>query len=203
MILFSDRQVWANSADQVQTAPRLIRVYTVSNTGCIFWVHYYSVKPSCSNFRVITAIFWDVRIFRIFTVMYVLICFLLRLVSLTGVALPAHPPYLFILFIYLFFFFLFVWTSTFLCLSFSNLKPFIRESYPLKPPKELKDVQFIMLPFPAHKKKNKKKMNIQTSSGFQIGCEFEWNILMTVCLFIFLFSFISLSIIKVQFRVSA
>ena len=37
-------------------------------SGCIFWVHYSSVKPSCSNFRVITANFLGVRIFRIFTV---------------------------------------------------------------------------------------------------------------------------------------
>ena len=47
----------------------LIRVYTVCNSGCIFWVHYSSVKPSCSNFRVITANFLGVRIFRIFTVL--------------------------------------------------------------------------------------------------------------------------------------
>ena len=35
----------------------LIRVYTVCNSGCIFWVHYSLVKPSCSNFRVIKANF--------------------------------------------------------------------------------------------------------------------------------------------------
>ena len=37
-------------------------------SGCIFWVHYSSVKQSCSNFRVITANFLGVRIVRKFTV---------------------------------------------------------------------------------------------------------------------------------------
>ena len=36
---FSDRQVWANSADPDKTAPSLIRVYTVCNSLCIFWMH--------------------------------------------------------------------------------------------------------------------------------------------------------------------
>ena len=63
---FSDRHVWANSADPDRSS--LIRVYTVCNFGHIFWVHYCLVKPSCSNFRVITANFLGVRIFRIFTV---------------------------------------------------------------------------------------------------------------------------------------
>ena len=31
-------------------------------------MHYTMVEPSCSNFRVITSIFWGVRNFRIFTV---------------------------------------------------------------------------------------------------------------------------------------
>ena len=51
---FSDRQVWANSADPDQTAPSLIRVYTVCNSLCIFWMHYPKETPSCSTFRVIT-----------------------------------------------------------------------------------------------------------------------------------------------------
>ena len=34
----------------------------------MFWVHYSLVKPSCYIFRVITANFVGVRIFRIFTV---------------------------------------------------------------------------------------------------------------------------------------
>ena len=57
---------WTDRSGQtVQTRIRLLfRVYTICNSGCIFWVHYSSVKPSCSNFRVITAIFWGVRIFR-------------------------------------------------------------------------------------------------------------------------------------------
>ena len=67
---FSDRQVWANSADPDQTAPSLIRVYTVCNSFCIFWMHYSTVKPSCSNFRVITTHFSGVRIFKFFTVYF-------------------------------------------------------------------------------------------------------------------------------------
>ena len=38
------------------------------NSVCIFWTHYSMIKPPFSNFRVITANFWGVRIFRIFTV---------------------------------------------------------------------------------------------------------------------------------------
>ena len=63
---FSDGQVWANSADPEQTAP--IWVCTICNSGCIFWMHYSKEKSSCSTFRVITAHFWGVRNFRIFTV---------------------------------------------------------------------------------------------------------------------------------------
>ena len=32
----------------------LIRVYTVCNPLCIFWMHYSKETPSCSTFRVIT-----------------------------------------------------------------------------------------------------------------------------------------------------
>ena len=46
----------------------LIRVYTVCHSVCIFWMHYSMIKPQCSNFRVITANFSGVRIFRIFRV---------------------------------------------------------------------------------------------------------------------------------------
>ena len=46
----------------------LIRVYTVCNSVCIFWMHYSTVKPSCSNFSVIKANVLGVRIFRSFTV---------------------------------------------------------------------------------------------------------------------------------------
>ena len=35
----------------------LIRVYTVCNSLCIFWMHYSKQKPSCSTFRAITANF--------------------------------------------------------------------------------------------------------------------------------------------------
>ena len=53
MILsFLDKQVWANSVDPDQTAPR---VYTVCHFVCIFWTNYSVVNRSCSNFRMITA----------------------------------------------------------------------------------------------------------------------------------------------------
>ena len=73
---FSDRQVWANSADPDQTAPRgavsrssLIWVCTVCHSVCIVWTHYSMVEPHSSNFRVITINFLGVRIFRRFTVL--------------------------------------------------------------------------------------------------------------------------------------
>ena len=53
---------------QTQIRLLLIRVYTVCNSGCIVWVHYSLVKPSYSNFRVVTANVLGVRIFRKFTV---------------------------------------------------------------------------------------------------------------------------------------
>ena len=56
-----------------QTVQRssLIRVYTVCNSLCIFWMHYSKEKPSCSTFRVITTNFLGVRIFRKFMVYYI------------------------------------------------------------------------------------------------------------------------------------
>ena len=46
------------SGQTVQTQIRLlIRVYTVCNSLCIFWMHYSKVKPPCSTYRVITANF--------------------------------------------------------------------------------------------------------------------------------------------------
>ena len=61
---FSDRQVWANSADPYQTAPwgavwsgSTLFAKTVCNSLCIFWMHYSKEKPSCSTYRVITANF--------------------------------------------------------------------------------------------------------------------------------------------------
>ena len=36
----------------------LIRVYTVCNSLCIFWMHFSMVKPPCSKFRVLQQIFW-------------------------------------------------------------------------------------------------------------------------------------------------
>ena len=67
---FSDRYVWANSADPDQTAPRssLIRVYTVCHSVCTVWTHYSMIEPHISNFRAITTIFLGVQIFRKFTV---------------------------------------------------------------------------------------------------------------------------------------
>ena len=80
---FSDRYVWANSADPDQEQSDqglhwansadpdrllLIRVYTVCHSLCIIWTRYTMVEPHSSNFRVITTNFLGVRIFRKFTV---------------------------------------------------------------------------------------------------------------------------------------
>ena len=62
---FLHRQVWANSVD-----PDLIRVYTVCHSVCIYWMHYSVVRLPCSSFRVVTANFLYVRIFRNFTMLY-------------------------------------------------------------------------------------------------------------------------------------
>ena len=64
---FSDRQAWARSADPDQTAPD-------QGLHCLqFCLHLFDAllygKNSRSNFRVITANFSGVRIFRIFTVL--------------------------------------------------------------------------------------------------------------------------------------
>ena len=53
-----------------QTVQTQIRVYTVCKFVCIFWMHYSTVNPSCSNFRVITANVLVVQIFLIFTVRF-------------------------------------------------------------------------------------------------------------------------------------
>ena len=44
-----------------------IRAYTGCNSVCIIWMHYFMKKPPCLNFRVFTASFSGVQIFRIFT----------------------------------------------------------------------------------------------------------------------------------------
>ena len=62
---FSDRLVWANSADPDQRSS-LIEVYTVCNSLGIFWMHYSKKKPSCSTFRVITPNFWMSKILRFY-----------------------------------------------------------------------------------------------------------------------------------------
>ena len=70
---FSDRQVWANSTDPDQTAPRgavwsgsTLFAIPAASFGCITLR-----KPSCSNFRVITANFLGVWIFKSLTVLSV------------------------------------------------------------------------------------------------------------------------------------
>ena len=63
---FADRQVWENSVDPDRS--NLIRVYTVCHYVRIFWVHDSMVKVHCYNFRIITAIYSGVQIFRSFTV---------------------------------------------------------------------------------------------------------------------------------------
>ena len=62
---------WTGGSRQtVQTQIRLllIRVYTVCNSVCIFWMHCSMVKPSCSSFKVITANCFGVWMFRMFMV---------------------------------------------------------------------------------------------------------------------------------------
>ena len=56
------------SGQTVQTQIRLLRVYTVYNYLCIFWMHYSKETPSCLTFRVITTNVLGVRMFRKFTV---------------------------------------------------------------------------------------------------------------------------------------
>ena len=46
----------------------LVRVYIVCHAVCIFWKHKCTVKPHCSKFRTITAIFSGVQFFLIFKV---------------------------------------------------------------------------------------------------------------------------------------
>ena len=65
-MLPKDADGMTNSVDPDQTAP--VWSYTVCNAVCILWMQYSMVKPPCSNFRVITANFSGVWIFRIFTV---------------------------------------------------------------------------------------------------------------------------------------
>ena len=48
----SDRQVWANNVDPDQKSS-LIRIYC--HSICIVLTQYSTVKPTCSNFRIITA----------------------------------------------------------------------------------------------------------------------------------------------------
>ena len=52
----------------------LIRVYTVCHSVCTIWTHYSMVESHSSNFRVITTNVLGVRIFRKFTVLYILYC---------------------------------------------------------------------------------------------------------------------------------
>ena len=62
------------SGQTVQTQMRLllIRVYTVCNSLCIFWMHYSKEKPSCSTFRTITANCWVSEILGSLWYMYFL-----------------------------------------------------------------------------------------------------------------------------------
>ena len=63
--IFLNRQLWGQTVDfQI----RLLQVCTVCHFVCICWTHYSMVKPSCSNFRVITAHFSSVWILGLFTV---------------------------------------------------------------------------------------------------------------------------------------
>ena len=60
---WTDRSGWANSEDSDQSS--LIRVQTVCHSVCIFLIKYFVVKHYYSNFKVITASFWGVRIFTV------------------------------------------------------------------------------------------------------------------------------------------
>ena len=62
--MFSDRQTGLDK----QWRPSLISVFLVCHSICKFWIYYCKTKRCCSNFTIITAIFWCVRIFRIFMV---------------------------------------------------------------------------------------------------------------------------------------
>ena len=73
VMILSFRTDRSGQTVQTQITLLLIRVYTVCNSGCIFWVHYSLVKPSCSNFRVITANVLGVRIFRNFTAVFTIV----------------------------------------------------------------------------------------------------------------------------------
>ena len=71
---FLDRQVWANSADPDQTAPRgavwsVSTMFAIPSAG-IVWTHNSMLEPHSSNFRVITMNVLGVRTFRNFTVDY-------------------------------------------------------------------------------------------------------------------------------------
>ena len=62
--MFSDRQVWANSVDQDQTAPG----WSGSTLFAIWSALSGHITLYCLNFRVITAKISGVQIFRTFTV---------------------------------------------------------------------------------------------------------------------------------------
>ena len=68
VIFLSFRTDRSGQTVQTQIRSSLIRVYTVCNSLCIFWMHYSKETPSCSTFRVITTNVFSVRIFRKFTV---------------------------------------------------------------------------------------------------------------------------------------
>ena len=67
---FSDRLIWANSADPVRSS--LIRVFTVCYSICIFLTKYPKVWPLCLRFRWITSNFSGVQKFRNFTVIIII-----------------------------------------------------------------------------------------------------------------------------------
>ena len=68
VLILSFRTAMPGQTVQTQIRSSLILVCTVCNSLCIVWTHYSMVESQCSNFRVITTIFWGIRIFRKFTV---------------------------------------------------------------------------------------------------------------------------------------
>ena len=65
---YSDRQIWESIVDPDETVPGAVWSESTLFAILSFKVQYSVVKPNCSNFRILTAIFSGVRIFPIFLV---------------------------------------------------------------------------------------------------------------------------------------
>ena len=65
---YSDRQIWESIVDPDQTVPGAVWSESTLFAILSFKVQYSVVKPNCSDFRILTAIFSGVRIFPILMV---------------------------------------------------------------------------------------------------------------------------------------